>query len=130
MNCLLFPEKKEWQRVVRQDSIISQSEYAQMESRLDDFVQKAKTLELDLRSLRAKMQKPLRPVWVSRSLNLQSEEEVELIRQNEDCHPVLLCMASRYQESADETNSTYVQGAADDSESWAHGLTPDVFLVA
>lgn len=43
-------------------------------------------------------------------------------------HPVLLCMSSQYQKSSiSESYSGYVQGAGDDAESWALGLTPSVF---
>lgn len=43
-------------------------------------------------------------------------------------HPIYLCMASVYQDATQsDIFSGYVQGAGDDAESWAHGLTPTMY---
>ncbi len=42
-------------------------------------------------------------------------------------HPVVCCTASRRVDAADAADAAYVQGAGDDSESWARGLTPALF---
>ena len=42
-----------------------------------------------------------------------------------DHYPIYLCMASEYREA--HGTDHYIQGAGDDSESWAHGLTPQLF---
>ena len=44
-----------------------------------------------------------------------------------DFHPVILCTASRMVQTSNRSKGWYVQGAADDSESWAQGLTPTLF---
>lgn len=42
-------------------------------------------------------------------------------------HPVVCCTASRRVDPSEAADSTYVQGAGDDSEHWARGLTPTLF---
>lgn len=44
-----------------------------------------------------------------------------------DFHPVILCTASRRVVGAEVSEGGYIQGAADDTEHWAHGLTSSVF---
>lgn len=45
----------------------------------------------------------------------------------DDFHPVVCCTASRRVEGSEASDGAYVQGAGDDSESWARGLTPSLF---
>ena len=40
---------------------------------------------------------------------------------------MILCTASRRVPGGEDSEHGYIQGAADDSESWAHGLTPGLF---
>ncbi|KAL8418351.1 hypothetical protein RB594_001815 [Gaeumannomyces avenae] len=42
-------------------------------------------------------------------------------------HPVICCTSSRRVAGAEMSESGYIQGAGDDTENWAHGLTPPVF---
>ncbi len=42
-------------------------------------------------------------------------------------YPIVCCTASRRATGREEADNGYIQGAGDDSESWSHGLTPDVF---
>lgn len=42
-------------------------------------------------------------------------------------YPVICCTASRRIRGSEESETGYIQGAADDSESWAHGITPRLF---
>lgn len=44
-----------------------------------------------------------------------------------DFHPVILCTASRQVPNGESSGGSYIQGAADDSESWALGLTAPLF---
>lgn len=43
-----------------------------------------------------------------------------------DFHPVVCCTVSRRLPSLEASDAGYVQGAADDSESWALGITPQM----
>jgi len=42
-------------------------------------------------------------------------------------HPVICCTVSRRVEGGEISEGGYIQGAGDDTENWAHGLTPPVF---
>src|SRR5690242_7946036 len=72
--------------------------------------------------LRRKLQKPLRPIWVTQSSTLPASPPAFT-----EFHPIVLCTASRRVIGAEASENGYVQGAADDHEAWSHGLTPSVF---
>jgi tRNA A64-2'-O-ribosylphosphate transferase len=76
---------------------------------------------LDVPSLRKKLSKPMRPFWVTRESNVSEPPQFS------DFHPVVLCTASRRVKDGEMSHGGYIQGAGDDSESWAHGLTAPVF---
>ncbi|KAL8392778.1 hypothetical protein RB595_002816 [Gaeumannomyces hyphopodioides] len=42
-------------------------------------------------------------------------------------HPIICCTSSRRVAGTEMSESGYIQGAGDDTENWAHGLTPPVF---
>lgn len=42
-------------------------------------------------------------------------------------HPIVCCTSSRRVAGTEMSESGYIQGAGDDTENWAHGLTPSVF---
>lgn len=63
--------------------------------------------------------RPLRPIWVTPASTLP-REPLAL----DDFHPVVLCTASRRVDGDELSENGYIQGAGDDSESWARGLTP------
>jgi len=44
-----------------------------------------------------------------------------------DFHPIVLCTASRRVRGGEVSEGGYIQGAADDHEAWADGLTPQIF---
>lgn len=70
------------------------------------------------------MSKPLRPFWITPTSDLSS---LPAWNSDLDFHPVVCCTASRRVLGSDAADNSYVQGAGDDSESWAHGLTPPIF---
>jgi tRNA A64-2'-O-ribosylphosphate transferase len=104
-------------------------------------------LGIDFASLRRVLTKPLRPVWVTPDSVLpgeggsggdddnedDSEEEAGVVFK--DFRPIICCTASRRTldpEAADDDGGAtrgyaYVQGAADDTENWAAGLTAPLF---
>lgn len=79
-------------------------------------------LKLDLPHLRTQLDKPIRIAWANRSYfhptNLHKGEGYNLL---------VLCSASRRVQGAEMSEGGYIQGAGDDSEGWAYGLTPPVF---
>ncbi|KAJ3375272.1 hypothetical protein GGF31_004390 [Allomyces arbusculus] len=76
--------------------------------------------------LPARPTKPLRALWISpSSTSLARPDPAEL-----DFIPVYCVCVSRVVEESDGyrgDNYVYIQGAADDEENWAQGLTPDLF---
>lgn len=135
LNRLLFPSPAHsWSHTLHTlPSLISPSERAQILERIPSCVAAARNLGLDLDSLRTQLQhKPLRPVWIARSLGSTVEVAQRMLRDNGDedrCVPIYLCMASLHHESrmAVERDEGYVQGAGDDGEHWSRGLTPGLF---
>ena len=77
------------------------------------------------------------PQFVVRSLGLDPryhphEEQTPPDRSQATSNPLYLLMASTFQHSSSESpedslGRAYVQGAGDDAESWACGLTPEMF---
>lgn len=74
--------------------------------------------------LREKLGKPMRQLWIARGLpGIRLQQALDRDA-DESFHPVYLCMASQYQDDPQSIGSPdYVQGAGDDTETWAHGLT-------
>ncbi|PHH70142.1 hypothetical protein CDD80_6209 [Ophiocordyceps camponoti-rufipedis] len=88
-------------------------------SLLPIFVSDLAALCLDLGEY--KLSKPLRPLWIGPDSPLPGPGPIF-----EDYTPVICCSASRV-EAEGERTAGYVQGAADDAENWALGLTPSIF---
>ncbi|KAL1645535.1 tRNA A64-2'-O-ribosylphosphate transferase [Diplodia intermedia] len=141
-NALLFPSPDHAIPLHLPPTTVSASEHAQIASRLPSFLAAARALNLPLDRLRARVKKPLRPLWVTRDSPLPNDddgadgegEEEEGEGKGEkgarkppsfpDFHPVILCTASRRVPGGEASEGgRYVQGAGDDSEGWACGLT-------
>ncbi|KAI1503630.1 tRNA A64-2'-O-ribosylphosphate transferase [Biscogniauxia marginata] len=112
---------------------------------------------IDFGALRRQVRKPLRPIWVTPESYLppppppsendsssssssggggggggddsNSNSNGSAVEVFADFHPVICCTASRREAAASSSGHAggYVQGAADDTENWALGLTPDLF---
>ena len=121
-NVLLFPDNLQSHKLHTLPKSVSLSEHSQIEDRLDGFFQQLKNLDIDLHDLRTKLRKPLRPIWVTRDSMLPVEPLGQL-----DFNPVILCTASRRVSGSEMSDGGYIQGAGDDSEGWACGLTPSLF---
>ena len=122
LNRLIFPHIAECHTLQTPDAVVSYSEHCQIEERLSSFVSDITQLRLDINELHEKLRgKPLKPSWITPDSYLP-EAHPEL----EDNNRVVLCTASGRTSSGNSVLE-YVQGAADDSESWAHGLTPATF---
>ena len=125
LNRLLFPNDVQAQVLFTPKMVVTGSEHVQIESQMHSFVAGLQTLALDLPSLRSKLKnKPMRPVWVTPD-NYQPSSSIQGL--NDTYHSIVLCTASSSASVVLRTSSGYVQGAADDSESWAFGLEPPVF---
>ncbi|OMP89270.1 tRNA A64-2'-O-ribosylphosphate transferase [Diplodia seriata] len=130
-NALLFPSPDPTTIPLHlPPTTVSASEHAQIASRLPSFLAAARALNLPLDRLRGLVKKPLRPLWVTRDSPLPNDDDDEEEEEGEgtkpafpDFHPVILCTASRRVPGGEASEGGYVQGAGDDSEGWACGLT-------
>lgn len=136
LNRALFPELTGSHGLYVPPNVVSDSEKSQMLSRVPTFVDSLKQLNLDLAGLRAQISKPIRPTWVTQETNLShyhdrdgdKDDENDDGRIFESFRPVICCTSSkRITDGEMSGHSGYVQGAGDDTENWALGLTPPVF---
>lgn len=121
LNRVLFPEDEARHGLHTPPNAVSASEHAQMEARIPDFVESFRSLGLDITSLE-QIRKPLRPMWITQDTQL-----VETGTIFEDYHPVICCTSSRRVVGTEMSEGGYIQGAGDDTENWAHGLTAPIF---
>lgn len=85
-------------------------------------------LGIELLSLRKALVRPLRPLWVTQESGLLDfSPEFNPQINDLDFYPVVCCMASRRVRGSEASESGYIQGAGDDSETWSLGLTPAGF---
>jgi len=108
-------------------SCISNEEASIMSDLVDQRYQELIRSQAILRpeEIRDLLSKPLRPVWISSPESLDSEELHSL----QSKYLLIVCIICQLQEDSIplERGFLYSQGAADDEESWAFGLTPDCF---
>ena len=89
---------------------------------LPSFHEALQALQIPLDALRSQVSKPLRPVWITPDSHLVGSNSVF-----EDFHPVICSTVSRRVLGGEASEGGYIQGAGDDTENWAHGLTPAKF---
>lgn len=111
------------------------STHSQILALIPSFLSSLKELNL---TLPKSLTKPLRPLWITQESSLpvsldsdeENHEDSEDHHENvifEDFRPVICCTASRRVIGSEVDEGGYIQGAGDDTENWALGLTPDVF---
>ncbi|OQE19563.1 hypothetical protein PENSTE_c015G10019 [Penicillium steckii] len=122
LNRALFPTETAYHPVCLPPNYLGASEESQIESRIENFVASLKNLKLDLEQLRVQLGKPIRIAWANRSYFHPTD-----LHKNDAYSLLVLCSASRRVQGAEISEGGYIQGAGDDSEGWAHGLTPPVF---
>ncbi|KAF7957994.1 hypothetical protein EAE96_003561 [Botrytis aclada] len=122
LNRVFFPDISTAHKLYAPPQVVSDSEQAQMASLIPQFVQAFQTLHLPIESFREKIHKPIRPIWVTPESQISETSEVFA-----DFHPVVCCTVSRRVSGGETSEGGYIQGAGDDTENWAHGLTPRLF---
>lgn len=122
LNRALFPERTAAHQLFVPPNTVSDSEGSQMSGRIPEFLESFHRLGIDLEALRKQISKPLRPMWVTQESNLVAADEIF-----ETFHPVVCCTSSRRVVGGEMSQGGYIQGAGDDTENWALGLTPPVF---
>ena len=100
--------------------------HAQITALIPSFVASLQALNLAATtSLPTCLTKPLRPFWITRDSSFGGGDPVATVF--DDYRPVVCCTASRRVVGSEVDEGGYVQGAGDDTENWACGLTPPVF---
>ncbi|TEY46940.1 hypothetical protein BOTCAL_0310g00080 [Botryotinia calthae] len=122
LNRVFFPDIPTAHKLYAPPQVVSDSEQAQMTNLIPQFVQAFQTLNLPIESFREKVHKPIRPIWVTPESQISETSEIF-----EDFHPVVCCTVSRRVSGGEISEGGYIQGAGDDTENWAHGLTPNIF---
>lgn len=143
LNRVLFPDQTDSHELHTPPSAVSASEASQIAALLPGFVSSFLSLQVDLAPLRAQLGgRPLRPFWVTQEDDLSALADGPLVAagtaddddDDDDnlagFHPVVCCTASRRvagsgTEAAEAGG--YIQGAGDDTENWARGLTAGIF---
>ncbi|RAH81341.1 tRNA a64-2'-o-ribosylphosphate transferase [Aspergillus japonicus CBS 114.51] len=124
LNRALFPEAQAYHPVQFPPNFLPASEESQIERRIDGFVKDLTDLNLALPTLRTQLARPIRLAWANRAyfhpttLTTSPDGEYNLF---------VLCSASKRVHGAEVSAGGYIQGAGDDSESWALGLTAPLF---
>lgn len=126
LNRALFPGAAASHALFVPPNVVSVSERSQMEARLPEFLGSFVALQLDLESLRRQISKPLRPLWITHDDDHDlSSDFLEAVAARS--HPVVCCTSSRQVVGAEISEGGYIQGAGDDTENWALGLTAPIF---
>lgn len=108
-------------------SVVSNSERDRIEQTLPKFVDALKGSGIDVAGITAGIAKPLRPIWITKDQQLLSLDDTWSFK--DACFTPIVCVVA----SSSSTNtlangsSWYIQGAADDHETWANGLTAQLF---
>lgn len=122
LNRLLFPNLLSTHELYTPPQVVSQSEHAQITALLPSFVTSLQALDLSIDSLKSRISKPLRPFWVTPDSPFVPINDVFA-----DFHSVICCTVSRKVAGGEVSEGGYIQGAGDDTENWAHGLTAPLF---
>lgn len=108
---------------------VSETEKAMIEKRLEGWTNELEASGADIASIALSLRKPLRPLWISQKTVIWLNEVPEY--DSWDFTPIILISASSCGTFQHRTTSTfswnYIPGAGDDEESWARGLSPNVF---
>ncbi|CAM1508123.1 Fc.00g049710.m01.CDS01 [Cosmosporella sp. VM-42] len=102
---------------------MSPSTHSQITALIPTFLASLQVLNL---TLPKSLTKPLRPLWVTPDSPLPEDGEAAASI-FEEYRPVICCTASRRVVGSEVDEGGYIQGAGDDTENWACGLTPTVF---
>ena len=114
---------------------LGSSEISQIGLRLDAFTRTFCSLGLDLQRVRHQLGRPIHIIWAINGhfitdyggTNNIPNEAGSGSAHDRTCHQLVLCSASHRVRGAEVSEGGYIQGAGDDSEGWAHGLTPQLF---
>ncbi|CAH0017254.1 unnamed protein product [Clonostachys rhizophaga] len=119
LNLALLPSNPNSHRLFLPPSLPATT-HAQISALIPQFLSSLHDLKI---ALPTSLTKPLRPLWITQESSLEDLDGQIF----DDFRPVVCCTASRRVVGSEVDEGGYIQGAADDTENWAHGLTPPVF---
>lgn len=119
----------EWDCSLHLPLWVSETEKAAIENRLEEWTKQLEESGADIASLVSCLKKPLRPLWISQRTVIWLNEVPNY--DSWDFTPVMLVSASSSNgiqlRTTSEFSWSYIPGAGDDEESWARGLSPNLF---
>lgn len=126
LNRVLLPDNPLSQKLFLPPSLPATT-HAQITALLPGFVESL--VALKLQQLPLGLSKPLRPLWITQDSVLPGDADDDNGDGSifDDYRPVICCTASRRVAGSEMEEGGYIQGAGDDTENWAHGLTPPIF---
>ncbi|XVF49111.1 hypothetical protein PTKIN_Ptkin03bG0242200 [Pterospermum kingtungense] len=109
---------------------VSEIEKAVIEDRLEGWTKDLDESGADIAALASCLKKPLRPLWISQRTVIWINEVPDY--DSWDFTPIMLVSASSttgvaQHRTTSEFSWNYIPGAGDDEESWARGLSPNLF---
>lgn len=109
---------------------VSNSEKAIIETHLREWTMLLEACGADISSLASNLRKPLRPLWISQKTLIWLNEIPD--HDSWEFIPLILVSASASDGISQSRTSSgfswhYIPGAGDDEESWARGLSADLF---
>eukprot|EP01119_Soliformovum_irregulare_P013629 TRINITY_DN3653_c0_g1_i2.p1 TRINITY_DN3653_c0_g1~~TRINITY_DN3653_c0_g1_i2.p1 ORF type:complete len:523 (-),score=112.59 TRINITY_DN3653_c0_g1_i2:22-1458(-) len=110
-----------WDTSLHMPHWVPASEKSQVEPLIDTFVEKLLSSGAQLHEFGSSLEKPLRVMWVQAHDVTWLDDEDQY--SNLPFTPVICLSAS----STQMRDQLYIQGAGDDEESWAQGLSPKLF---
>ncbi|KAH8679636.1 tRNA a64-2'-o-ribosylphosphate transferase-like protein [Tricladium varicosporioides] len=122
INRTLFPDQPQYHELYTPPQVISSTEHIQITALLPSFQANLEALNIPLDSIRRQISKPLRPMWITPDSQITPTSQIF-----EQFHPIICCTVSRRVIGAEVSEGGYIQGAGDDTENWACGLTPPLF---
>ncbi|KAK0615953.1 tRNA A64-2'-O-ribosylphosphate transferase [Bombardia bombarda] len=127
LNCALFPDDPACHALFVPPNAVFDSEKSQMEARLPEFLASFLALDIDIVALRKHLRKPLRPLWITQDDYDPATSGPLDAAVTGSFHPVVCCTSSRRVAGTELSEAGYIQGAGDDTENWALGLTAPIF---
>eukprot|EP01018_Ginkgo_biloba_P001983 Gb_29716 [translate_table: standard] len=121
---------EEWDCSLHLPLWVSETEKANIDGRIQGWTEILEATGTDISSISASLKRPLCPLWISQKTVIWLNEVPDLDSWN--FTPIILVSAScsaltTHRVSDSEFSWSYIPGAADDEESWARGLSPNLF---
>ncbi|XP_038985247.1 uncharacterized protein C3F10.06c isoform X2 [Phoenix dactylifera] len=120
----------DWDNSLHLPLWVPENEKAAIEGHIEEWTKQLEACGADIGSFASILRKPLRPLWISQKTLIWLNEVPDC--NSWDFTPIILVSASAsdgiaQQRSMSEFSWHYIPGAGDDEESWARGLSPNLF---